>query len=170
MKRISFTHIGALLTLLLIMMPLLSFAQPPEWAGRGDPEQRARNLENLRLLKMMEFLDLSEEQSSRFISRFVSFRKEDREIAESIQKEVDKLAEILKRENPSENEIRKMVALIDDLREKRHQSINRFHKDIAGILTAVQLGKATVFEERFERELISSVRGFRMKHMAPLEP
>jgi len=87
-----------------------------------------------------------------------------------IQKEVDKLAEILKSENPSENEIRKLVALIDDLREKRHQSINRFHKDIAGILTAVQLGRATVFEERFERELISSVRGFRMKHMPPLEP
>lgn len=170
MKRLSLIKIGVLSALLVMIMPSLLYSQPPEWSGHGNPDQRARNLENLRLLKMMEFLDLSEEQSSQFISRFVAFRKEDRETAESIQKEVDKLAEFLKSENPSEYEIRKMVALIDDLREKRHQSINRFHKDIAGILTAVQLGKATVFEERFERELISSVRGFRMKHMPPLEP
>jgi Spy/CpxP family protein refolding chaperone len=147
-----------------------SFAQPPECAGMGDPELRARNLENLRLLKMMEFLDLSDVQSSQFISRFVSFRKEDRDVSESIQQEVEKLAELLKKEEASENDIRGMVAAIEELRDKRHQSIKKFHQDIAGILTPIQLGKATVFEERFEKELISSVRGFRMRHMPPVGP
>jgi len=166
-----------IINIVIFLAILLSFgisytvsAQGPPWGGgTGDPEQHSRNLDNLRLIKMLEFLDLTEEQNTKFISVFVAFRKNDRQISEEIPKKIDQLADLLKQEKPAESEIREMIAGIDSLRDKKLQIIKNFHTDIAAFLTPIQLGKSMVFEDRFERELISNVRGFRMRHNSPIE-
>ena len=65
--------------------------------------------------------------------------------------------------------ILEQIDKIKILRENMIQSLNKFHKKIEEILTVVQMGKMIIFEERFERELLKTVRGFRDKH-APMTP
>lgn len=149
-----------------------SGSMPPDLMGKGpghfgmgfgrefDDEQE-RTLENLRLLKLLEFLDLNDDQSSQFILFFSNFRKEGRQLHDQIKVKVDELAEMLKAEKPSDAQINDLVKQIDDMRLGHVKIVENFHRKVAGILTPVQMGKMVVFESRFEKELIDTVRGFR---------
>ncbi len=147
-----------------------ALAQPP-WPGPGQSEMggpggHARNLESLRLLKLLEALDLTEEQSDRFIVAFSEFRKAWREVNEQIQMEVLVLSELMEQEKPDVEKVQKKVVDIELLRNKREATRNNFYEKAKGILTPLQIGKMVVFEESFEKKLLESVRGFR-KHHAP---
>ena len=120
-----------------------------------------KNLENLRLLKLLEVLDLSEDQNDQFISAFSKFRKNSRLIRENIECEITFLGEYLKKENKSDNVIMEKVDLIIRIKEDFETERKKFFEKIKDILTAEQLGKMIVFQERFERELLEQVRGFR---------
>ncbi len=167
MKRIS--TIAVMMGLMVIFSGVLSLvkAQEPGWPGCMMRDQRAKNLENLRLLKLMEVLDLSDTQSPQFISIFVDFRKEMRLISDAIQKEVDTLSTLLQMEKGSDDAIKSSIAKIESLKSKKNDGIKKFHADIEKLLNVQQMGKVVVFEERFDRELIENVRGFRAGHMAP---
>jgi Spy/CpxP family protein refolding chaperone len=138
--------------------------------GMGMHEQRAKNLENLRLLKLMEVLNLSDEQSPKFIEAYASFRKDSRQINDNIQSAVDSLAGYLASPNINNDLITKSISQITSLKAQREQRLTEFHKKIEGFLTTEQMGKLVVFEERFERELIENVRGFRLGQKAPMNP
>ncbi|SYZ74292.1 exported hypothetical protein [Candidatus Zixiibacteriota bacterium] len=133
-------------------------------------EQRMKNLENLRLLKLMEVLDLSDEQSPKFIEAYSSFRNDTRQINYDLQSAVDSLADNLTSGEIRKDQIDKSISRIASLRSLREQRLAQFHEKIAGFLTPEQMGKLVVFEERFERELIENIRGFRMGQMAPENP
>jgi len=164
MKKIT---VGILTGLLLIFCGVISplQAQDPGWQRHGMREQREKNLENLRLLKLMEVLELTDEQSPQFISAFVDFRKEMRLANDVIQKETDSLASLLQTENPSDDAIKVSIARIESLKGDRLEKVRKFHGAMMTLLTPVQMGKLIVFEERFDRELIENVRGFRAGHM-----
>lgn len=139
-------------------------AQRPGMGPGRHWDKRAQNIENLRMLKLLELLDLNEDQSLQFIGMFVSFRKETRQINEKLQLEIESLADLLNLENPPEEEIKERISKIDELRVRREAAIKEFHDNISEMLTVVQMGKMVIFEERFERELIETVRCFRERH------
>ncbi len=128
--------------------------------GRGMG-MHEKNLENLRLLKLLEILDLDDVQNDRFIAAFSLFRNKNRDLNQELEKETDILADLIKSENPGENEIMQQVEKIRELKRQRMAIYDEFHAKVSEILTAVQMGKMTVFEERFERELLESIRGLR---------
>jgi Spy/CpxP family protein refolding chaperone len=142
-------------------------AQGPRCEGMMRQEQEAKNLENLRLLKLLEVLDLNDEQSKNFISLFVDFRKEIRQIMDGMQKEIDSLADLVQADKPSEDKIRAEISKIEVLKQKREEAARKFQSDISKILSAVQMGKVVVFEERFDRKLIETMRCFRTGQMPP---
>ena len=129
--------------------------------NRGFDSERAQTLENLRLIKLLELLDLDDDQSSQFILIFSNFRKDSRQLHDDISAKVDELAELLKSDQPSDSEIKALVKQIDQMRLGHVKIAEDFHKKAAEILTPVQMGKMVVFENRFEKELIDTVRGFR---------
>lgn len=120
-----------------------------------------KNLENLRLLKLMEILDLNDDQNDRFIAAFSLFRNKNRDLNQDLEKETEILAELIKSENYEDNKIIQQVDKIRKLKHRRMELADEFHAKVSEILTAVQMGKMTVFEERFERELLETIRGFR---------
>jgi len=163
--------------LLLLFMPV--FQASAQWCnpgpgkgmgmghGRGmDMDQHMKNLENLRMLKLLELLELNDEQNDKFIARFAKLRSDMRKIAQQIENKTDTLADLIKSDNFSDREIMARIDELDNIRLQMGNLFKDFHKDAANILTAVQMGKMVVFESRFERELIQSVRGFR-ERMAP---
>ena len=118
------------------------------------------------MLKLLELLDLTDEQSPHFIERFVSFRKNFKIVNKNIQIEIEKLAELLK-SKAAEVPIKEAIDKVNNLKDQREKAIDKFHDEVTSILTIQQMGRMVIFEERFERELIESVRGF---HDRPAPP
>lgn len=163
---------GFLLFLMILFIGSTVTAQGRFGRGFGDPRQRGlgnfdkrgmhkKNLENLRLLKLLEVLDLEDDQNDQFISAFSKFRKKSKSIREDIEHEITSLAEYLGWENKSDNVIMEKVDLIAKIKDNFEKERRKFFEKIKGILTAEQLGRMMVFQERFERELLEQVRGLR---------
>ncbi len=157
-------RITILSSLMILLIGSTVYAQGHFKRGFGGPDKMGmhkKNLENLRLLKLLEVLDLDEDQNDLFISAFSKFRKNSKEIREKVEGEINILAEYLKQENRSDNVILEKVDLIVSMKEEFEQERKRFFERVKDILTPEQLGRMMVFQERFERELLEQVRGFR---------
>lgn len=170
MKKVKGLFLISAVLLLIIMITANSYAQHPGRGGGWNKDKHAKNLENLRMLKLLEVLELDEEQGQdmKFITTFASFRKKTRKIGENVQKDVERLAEILNQPAPAEEEIINRILKIEKMKIQRENTVIDFHKEVTNILTPVQMGRMVIFEHRFERELIESVRGFRDRHAPPL--
>ncbi len=139
--------------------------------GMGRMGMHQKNLENLRLLKLLETLDLSEDQNDLFISAFSRFRKDSRTIMRKLENEVDSLAEYLRQDDRNDDVIMKKIGIIEESKEGLEKARKDFLGSIKNILTVEQLGKMIVFQERFERELLEKIRGFRAPgSQMPMEP
>lgn len=129
--------------------------------GKEFNDEQERTLENLRLLKLLEFLEMDDDQSPQFILIFSNFRKEGRRLHDEIKTKVAELAETLKADKPSDEHVNGLIKQVDELRLGQIKIVEEFHRKASEILTPVQMGKMVVFESRFEKELIDTVRGFR---------
>jgi Spy/CpxP family protein refolding chaperone len=171
MKKLFLAGSLFLLSILMAASPVL--AQHHNRKGEdGCPmnEEKGRNLENLRLLKLMEALNLDDKQTPQFISLFVDFRKDVRITNDSIKSEIDKMGNELDSATPNEANIKASLAAIEKLQTKRESIRSKFHGEISKLLTVVQMAKVMVFEERFERKLIETMECFRAGQQPPVGP
>ncbi|RKX29759.1 MAG: hypothetical protein DRP46_06720 [Candidatus Zixiibacteriota bacterium] len=163
MRRWYRTDLIIIGLMIFLMSASAVFAQRPDKGMRGKRGwgKHAENLENLRMLKLLEVIDLDEEQNVEFLALFASSRKKMKEIREEMESEVDELIEILKDENPDESLIKEKLGKIEVLKKRFTDNFENLQNKAKEILTTVQYAKMLVFQERFERELIQSVKGFR---------
>jgi len=161
MRRWYRTDLILIALMFFIMAGPTAFAQNPDMGGMGKGGRHSDNLDNLRMLKLLEVLDLDEDQSTEFIATFAAFRKEMKEIRKATETEVDQLIELLKEEKPPEDKIKEKIDEIDALKTRFNINMDNMRMKAKEILTTTQYAKMIVFQERFERELIKSVRGFR---------
>ncbi len=163
MRRWYRTDLIIIGLMIFLMSAPAVFAQRPDKGMRGKRGwgKHAENLENLRMLKLLEVIDLDEEQNVEFLALFASSRKKMKEIREEMESEVDELIEILKDENPDESLIKEKLGKIEVLKKRFTDNFENLQNKAKEILTTVQYAKMLVFQERFERELIQSVKGFR---------
>ncbi len=125
----------------------------------GPPPRK--HLEQLRLLKLLEFLDLDEGADMEFIVAFRSFRKGERELHDVRRELVDTLATGIKEDGLSDSEI---YALVEQIRENdlaRQTHREKFLGEIRSLLSAEQYARFVIFNEKFELELLENVRSFR---------
>ncbi|MFH2036235.1 MAG: hypothetical protein ABIJ45_07530 [Candidatus Zixiibacteriota bacterium] len=152
---------------ILVITLLSSAVYAQHQMGRGFGKQmrmQEKNLDNLRLIKLLDLLELSDGQNDKFIAAYSSHRIESRQIREEIETEVQTLTNLIQAENPNDALIQKQIDKVEGLMEQMLNSVRKLHNKMKEILTVVQMGKMIVFENRFERELLETVRGFREKH------
>ena len=125
----------------------------------GEEREKVKErIEMIRMWKMMDVLDLSREQSEKFLPALEEIENRRREIFQERVKTMKELRETVRGENPDES------AVVDMMRrlEKNHDSLEALdkeeRKEIADILTPVQQGRYIVFKENFERELRNIIR------------
>ena len=128
---------------------------------RGMDLPQKKHLDQFRMLKLLELLDLNEKQEVPFIMAFDEFRRSTRELEEERQHLVGNLASGLKDASISENEISALITSIDKNEVARNAARGVFRDKVKSILTANQFGKLIVFEERFELQLLEQIREFR---------
>jgi len=127
----------------------------PRWKEHG------RNLDNFRMFKMLEILELDDEQNDRFIGVFSGYRTTTKKINEEIESVIRSLIDDLHNPDIAVDSIVTKTERVKKLRQEREKARDKFHADAAAILNPIQIARLTVFEERFERELLEALRGFR---------
>ncbi len=120
-------------------------------------------LNEIRRIKLIEFLNLKEEQSVRYFTREKDFRAAERDLFSRRKALIDQLDGMVK-DDAGEPDIQKKMEEIADVDQKILSSRWDFTKKCADILTPQQVGKLVVFEQRFQEEVRKAMREFPRQH------
>ena len=149
-----------LLTVIFISVLLTStFAQRHE---RMRPIQK---MEELKKIKLIEILQMSEETSVRFFTKRAEHIKKIEGLNQASKEKIDQIEEMLN--NTNDNSIvpalKKTIAEYLQLQENVMRERQNFFKSAEEILTMEQMGKLVVFEEKFRNEVSGLLFRERMK-------
>lgn len=164
MRRVLTT---SFLIFMLSIFAASTMAQGPDFDGKPGPKGEGRhwgkmsaNMENLRMLKLLEVLDLSEAQSEKFVPLLHGFRKD----TKALRMERDTLIGGIRRMLGSKSDDSQILAELDKLKENQVRldaRQDKFQKDCKAFLTVPQQARLVIFQERFEREMLESLRKYR---------
>jgi len=147
----------------VLLLPAWAIAQPPG-PGWGQEKHSFERIQQLMKMRMVEALDLNEEQSVRFIARFNDHEKQRRELMKLKAEALTKIEKLVQ-DSGDEREIEKAFpeALAIDVRVVEERK--KFFDSLSDILTVTQRARLLVFERKFERELRDAVRDTQRRRM-----
>jgi len=123
-----------------------------------DPGRRAyERIERWKKVRMIEFLDLSEEQSARFFARLNQHDKALRALREEKQEALDRL-ERLVRNRADSSEYTGAFEAVLAVDDKMQSSLKTFFGGLSDLLTAEQRARFLLFQRQFERQLRDAFR------------
>lgn len=150
--------------LLFLLLPLLVLlAQEP--FDKKDPREI---IEKVRIYKLTETLDLTEEQMTKFFLHLKDMRKNEQDFQDQRMVLLQELRNLVKT-NAREQEIINILNKFQELQKKRLTNQMQEIESLKKILTPVQQAKFLIFQENFEREIRALIREVRKKHHNPPE-
>jgi len=111
-----------------------------------------RRVEEFKKIRLMEVLNLNDEESIRFFNRYDKFQEELRGLERERNKIIDDVDSLVKQDGKAEaygKDFDELIALGQKVADARAH----FYNEIRGILTPQQVAKLIVFERDFGREL-----------------
>jgi hypothetical protein len=148
-------RIGLLACLLFFPPALLAQTGRTGDAPAGDrPYDR---IENLRKVRLVEVLELKEEQSVRFLARMNEHDNARRNLVKERGDALDRL-ERLVRNKADDSEFEKAFADVAAVDDRLTAERKAFSAGLSDILTPTQRAKMLIFERRFEKELREAMR------------
>jgi Spy/CpxP family protein refolding chaperone len=154
--------------LILILLPTgVIFAQghPPSAEDRSerreDREKIRENIETLRMWKLLEALDLTSEQSDKFLPIFKDFQRARRDF-EDQRRELMRKLEAAMQGTPEEKQVREILADLEINRKQFQSEFDKYMDRTRTVLSIEQQAKLALFEDQFERrmrETIDQIRG-----------
>ena len=149
----------SLLTILaLVLISSCSFAQggaPP--VPDNKPIER---LDRLRKMRLIESLDLKEDQSVRFLARLNEQEKTRKELRGELLDKVEQMVG----NHASAADFDQVFSGVFALDQKLIESSRVFVEGLKDILTPEQRAKMLLFERHFENELRDAIREIRRHH------
>lgn len=115
------------------------------------------NIKMLRLLKMTQALDLTEEQASKIFPAINRVEKEKIKINQEIGQRIKELKLILDKEEPDESEIQNVIKDLKGLRSLLKSKDEELESILEENLTLVQRAKYLLFMVDFYRDLRDKV-------------
>lgn len=141
--------------LFLFLINGLAYPQPL-------PKERVREqIETIRMWKLTEALNLSQEQSMRFFPLFNQWERERHQLDLERNRLLDELKLVLKRERPKEKEIRTLLERLEENRVRRGEGQKDFWLQASKILTLRQRAEYLIFQRDFERRIREIIKGIR---------
>ncbi|GEM_PF-1111153 len=148
----------------MISMAEAQLIDPPMPMGRkGGPmrDQVKDKIKTIKMWKLTEELDLDEAQSQRFFPIYNRFFDTWENIQVSRGQVIQKLDELVQKDEVSESEINRQLDKLDSLDRAGQDARIKFRNDVKGILNTRQIGQLYVFEVKFlmeMRDIIGDVR------------
>ncbi|HEX7342687.1 MAG TPA: hypothetical protein VF398_00380 [bacterium] len=166
MKRIT---IAALLAIAIIL-PQIVLSQPPE--EKRHPRERRRDqiegrIHTMKIWKLTDELQLSEEQATRFFPLMNQFDRQQDTIEVRRRDTLGRLGEIVWDPNPDPKVINQMLDDLESFGEEQAKLRKKFRQDVSDVLKPDQLGKLAVFNARFPEMIRGMVRELDEEKGAP---
>ncbi len=171
MKRLILT-----LTFLGVLIASVAAQGPPPDRRGGPPpgqdrEKLRERIEMVRMWKLVETLELTEEQSMRFFPVFNSFETAAKGYTQENLRLLDRLEEeLIGPETDSEN----IGIVLDSLLENRKAEFESeigFYENVSEILSVEQRAKLALFKRKFEEEVRKLIKaGSDAGHFRPQRP
>jgi Spy/CpxP family protein refolding chaperone len=137
-------------SLLFCLLPLIGsplFAQPDD---EDDPGRQ--RIEEWRKIKLIETLDLTEEQSIKLLTREKDLRQSEKQLMEQRKSALERMRQLVKG-NPTEAEIQKEIGVLTQIGKDMVQKRTEYVTGLKDILTPKQIGMLLIFEDNFAKEL-----------------
>lgn len=140
----------------------IAFAQPPPPATEDvdeddmdDPKDGKfrERIETLRKLKLMEALDMTEEQSLKFFPKFDALEKARIEHFKRQRQLLKDLKNELKLDKPSDENLKKKLDEIEKNKADFEVKEKQLRKEMLSTLTVKQQAQLVLFQVKFERQL-----------------
>ena len=139
---------------------------PEELTQTPPPEKREqlrRNIENMRIWKMTQFLELSTEQSTKFFPIFNEFQGKREKLEEERGEMMRRLGELVESEEEHESEIKRLMSGLVKNRERMVSRQDEFRREAGKVLSLKQQAKLVIFEGRFRREMHRMIEDIKMR-------
>ena len=140
--------------LLFPMVMTLSTVRAQPFEREGPPFERIERFKKVRLIEM---LDMKEEQSVRFLARLNEHDSAKRELVKAKMDLLDKI-ERLVRNHADEKEFEKLFPDVTAANRMILEEDEKFSASLSDILTTEQRGKYLLFERHFEQELREAMK------------
>jgi Spy/CpxP family protein refolding chaperone len=154
--------------LILLLTPAgLVFSQGPssstdERPGRREDREKIReNIETLRVWKLLETLNLSEEQSTKFLPALKEFQTAKKNFEDRRRDLLEELETTLNA-GPNDEKLKEILGKLEDNRRQFQTATDSYLEKAKSILTIEQQAQLFLFEDKFEkriRETIEQIRG-----------
>jgi Spy/CpxP family protein refolding chaperone len=138
--------------------------QPPEPPPPERMEQVRKDIENMRIWKMTQYLELSTEQSTKFFPLFNDFQRKREKLEGERGEMMRQLGELVDSESVSESKIKKLMSDLAKNQQKMFELPQEFRREAGEVLTTRQQAKLVLFEEWFREEIRRMVDDIRKRH------
>ncbi|MBI4548030.1 MAG: hypothetical protein HY707_08625 [Ignavibacteriae bacterium] len=150
-----------LLWTLLIAVSLFWISEDGVAQRRRPPmereQQRPERLEQWKKMKLVELLDLNEDEAVRFFAKQNSHEDKQRELMGLRKEAVDDL-EYMLRQKDEKKDLQKTLDKILEIDQNMFAERRRYHDELRKSLTPEQFGKFLVFERNFGQELRNAMK------------
>jgi hypothetical protein len=147
-----------ILTVVLVSWTVCAQPFPP------DDRRPFERIEHFKKVRLIEMLDLKEEQSVRFFARLNEYDNAKRDLVKEKMDVLDKI-ERLVRNNSEEKEFEKLFPELAAANDGLAQEDQKFFDGLSDVLSAEQRGKYLLFERQFEKELREAMRDIQRRRM-----
>jgi len=138
--------------LLFCFTPFL-LAQP----FRMGDQRPSEKLEQFKKVRLIELLDMKEEQSVRFFARLNEHESTKRDLMKGKMDLLDRVEKLI-RNDADEQEFEGVFPEVAAANARMQREDQKFFEGLRDILSAKQRGKFLLFERHFERELREAMR------------
>ncbi len=145
------TWIRAALGIFLVSAVASAQSQLGRWGA--NKERLRENLYHLRLLRMTEALDLTEEQTAKIYPVASRVEKEKAEIVRRLGTEMAELREKVGEADPKPADLAARVSAVRELRQKLQEKDAEFEKFLEANLTEIQMARYVIFQSDFNRAM-----------------
>ena len=133
-------------------------------ALQPDDRRPFERIEHFKKVRLIEMLDMKEDQSVRFFARLNEHEKAKRDLIKEKMDALDKI-ERLVRNHAEAKEYGSVFPEVIAINEKIAQEDQKFFNGLPDILSVEQQGKYLLFERQFERELREAMRDIQHRRM-----
>ncbi len=139
--------------------------QPPD-PGPGDPNgmpPRERPFEQFRLMKMLELLDLTDDQEAPFLTAYHDMRKQNDKLDADKRVAIGQLSRALKARKPETKDINDLIDQLVSIEQQKREASLHFLDAARKILSPEQVGRLVLFVERFDSTVSQRLQAMRQR-------
>ena len=153
------------ITALILILGLISnvFGQPFGNPPGPRHEKIRERIRTVKIWKLTEELNLSEEQSEKFFPAYNKFQADREAIEDKRRETIKQLDELTLSEDPSGEQINSLLDQLESLDQELRDKKAGFRIKLEDILTIRQIGRLYLFEMHFQRQIQEIIRDARME-------